>query len=98
MIAKEKKKSASKIGFVDEPVPPQPDPPQLAPVPSESARDVSPPPEERFNVPFPNIPSSEDEANPKPPASSQEPPRQERTPLPPRSATQPIPESSDKEV
>ena len=97
-IAKEKKKSTSKIGFVDEPVPPQPDPPQLAPVPSESARDVSPPPEERFNVPSPNLPSSEDEANPKPPASSQEPPRQERTPLPPRSATQPIPESSDKEV
>ena len=98
-IAKEKKKSTSKIGFVDEPVPPQPDPPQLAPVPSESGRDVSLPPVEGFNVPSPNLlPSSEDEANPKPPASSQEPPRQERTPLPPRSATQPIPESSDKEV
>ena len=98
-IAKEKKKSTSKIGFVDEPVPPQPDPPQLAPVPSESARNVSLPPDEGFNVPSPNLlSSSEDEANPKPPASSQEPPRQERTPLPPRSATQPIPESSDKEV
>ena len=55
-IAKEKKKSTSKIGFVDEPVPPQPDPPQLAPVPSESARDVSLPPAEGFNVPHCALP------------------------------------------
>ena len=104
MIAKEKKKSTSKIGFVDEPVPPQPDPPQLAPVAPESTRDpapvapvstrdASPQPAQRFNHPSPNIPSSsEDEADPKPPSSgsaSQEPPRRERAPAAPRSATQP---------
>jgi hypothetical protein len=116
-IAKEKKKSTSKIGFVDEPVPPQPDPPQLAPVAPESTRDAapvapvstrdaSPQPAQRFKIPSPNLPpSSDDDADPKlkpkPPSSgsaSQEPPRRERTAAAPRSATQPIPGSSDNEV
>ena len=95
-IAKERKKSTSKIGFVDEPVPPQPDPPQLAPVPSESTRDASPPPAARFNVPSPNLPSSsEDEADPCQPADPR--PASSRTSA--RStASQLIPKLSDKEV
>ena len=41
-IAKEKKKSTSKIGFVDDPVPPVPDQ-----VPAKTGRDKSPPPRAR---------------------------------------------------
>ena len=100
MIAKEKKKSASKIGFVDEPVSPQPDPPHQAPVAPESTRDpapvstrdASPQPAHRYKIPSPNIPSSEDEADPKQTSSgsaSQEPPRRKRAPVAPRPATQP---------
>ena len=100
MIAKEKKKSASKIGFVDEPVSPQPDPPHQAPVAPESTRDpapvstrdASPQPAQRYKIPSPNIPSSEDEADPKQTSSgsaSQEPPRRKRAPVAPRPATQP---------
>ena len=68
-IAKEMKKSTSKIGFVKAPVPPMPDP-----VPSGSTRDASPPPtarEDGLIVPSPDselLTSSEDEDPPSRPS------------------------------
>ena len=97
-IAKEKKKSTSKIGYVDDPVPPVPDR-----VPAKNGRDKSPPPRVRpdgWVVPSPNCGTSsedkdkdkdEDTRNARGIKSAAG--RSES-----RSASQPIPESSDKEV
>ena len=97
-IARDKKKSTSKIGFVDEPVPPVPDP-----VPAKNGRDKSPPPRVRpdgWGVFSPNCGTSSEEGDKdkdedtrdargiKSAASRSESP----------SSSQPIPESSDKQV
>ena len=102
-IARDKKKSTSKIGFVDEPVPPVPDP-----VPAKNGRDKSPPPRVRpdgWVVPSPNCGiSSEDEDEDKDEDTRADPARPARGIKPAAgcsassSASQPIPESSDKEV
>ena len=101
-IAKEKKKSTSKIGYFNAPVPPQADP-----VPSWSTLAASPPPSARFNLPSPNLlPSSDDEGPPGgppgPPADPPGPPVATRRTYArsraSRSASQPIAPSSDKEV
>ena len=96
-IARDKKKSTSKIGFVDEPVPPVPDP-----VPAKNGRDKSP---DGWVVPSPNCgTSSEEEDKDKDEDTRDGPPRPARGiksaagRSESRSASQPIQESSDKEV
>ena len=94
-IAKEKKKSTSKNGFVDAPVPPQPDT-----VPSGSTRATSSPPSALFVVPSPDLPSSSDDEGPpaEPPGPRAATRRTSARSTASRSASQPIAPPSDKEV